>query len=54
MTSDPETLPRPALPEMNDEIPEKRTNIKDKSGDSLWRRWIIKQTLQNCGELSSQ
>ena len=28
-------------------LPEQRTNIKDKSGDSLWRRWITRQILQN-------
>ena len=42
----------PALTEMRS--PEQRTNIKDKSGDSLWRRWITRQILQNCGELSRQ
>ena len=35
-------------------LPEQRTNIKGKSGDSLWRRWITRQILQNCGELSRQ
>ena len=44
----------PALSEMNDEITRLRTNIKYKSGDSLWRRWITRQILQNCGELSMQ
>ena len=32
--------------------PEQRTNIKDKSWDSLWRHWITRHILQNCGELS--
>ena len=33
---------------------QQRTNIKDKSGDSLWKRWITRQILQNCVELSRQ
>ena len=37
----------PALPEMNDEITDEITRITNKNGDSLWRRWITRQILQN-------
>ena len=46
----------PALPEMNNEITRITNEHKYKSGDNmcLWRRWIIRQPLQNCGGPSRQ
>ena len=40
----------PALPEMNDEI----TRTTNEHKRQKWRRWITRQILQNCGELSRQ